>query len=303
VDTLDNMRTFLAVVRTGSFSAAARALDTVPSVVTKRIGQLEHRLKADLFVRSTRKLDLTESGVRYHRRFLPLITEIDAALRNEPRARLEGRLRIKCPTTITVNYYGDVLAEFQRVHPGVRMELVLMDRSVNPLEEGFDIAIGALPSSYANVADFPLCVMPRAIIAAPDYLAAKGMPEHPRELAQHDCPYFLATGTNWHFGGPQGAIDVDVPNTFGVNDSYVLLKAVEKGLGITIIARHIARSAIQAGRVVEILPDYPVPDLWIKALVPENRRSNPAVQAVLQALKDASQPTAPWDRVMMADRA
>lgn len=298
MDTLDNMRTFLAVVRAGSFSSAARALDTVPSVVAKRIGQLEHSLKTSLFVRSTRSLDLTEAGAHYHRRFLPLVAEIESAFRDGAAAGpgLKERLRIKAPTTLTVSHFGDMLTEFQKQNPGVRLEVILMDRSVNPMEEGFDVAIGALPATYANVVDIPLCRLRRTTVASPEYLAKAGTPTHPRDLTSHSCLSYLATGTSWRFEGGQGGISVDVPSQFGVNDSHVLLNALEKHLGIATMARHIARDSIKAGRLVEILTDYPVPDLWVRALIPESRRHNPAVEALVQYLKDQSQPVSPWDR-------
>ncbi len=298
MDTLDNIRTFLAVVKSGSFSAAARSLGTVPSVVAKRVDQLEHRLKASLFVRSTRSLHLTEVGERYHPRFLAIITEVDHAFSDAAgsRSRLEERLRIKCPTTLASAHFGAVLTGFQQANPGVRMELVLMDRSVNPIEEGFDIAIGALPAAYANVHDVPLCPLPRALFASPAYLAAAKPLLHPRDLMEHNCLTYLAAGNHWRFDGPSGAIDVETPTVFSVNDSFVLLSAAEKGLGVALMARHIARASVAAGRIVEVLADYPSPSLWVKALVPESRRRSPAVQAVLQWLIDASQPTAPWDR-------
>lgn len=303
MDTLDNIRTFLAVVKTGNFSAAARSLETVPSVVAKRVDQLEHRLKVQLFRRSTRRIELTEIGDRYYPRFLQIVTDVDSAFKDVAVARekLEGRLRIKCPTTLSIMHFGDVLTGFQRAHRGVHMELVLMDRSVNPLEEGFDVAIGALPSSYASVVDIPLCAMPRVLVASPAYLEKAGVPRHPRDLLEHDCVAFLATGSHWRFDGPSGPVDVDVQTSFSVNDSHVLLSAVEKDLGITMMARHIARPSIQAGRVVEVLADYAVPSLWVKALVPENRRRNPAVQAVVQWLIEASHPVAPWDRTIAAE--
>lgn len=298
MDTIDNMRTFIAVVRSGNFSAAARALDTVPSVIAKRIGQLEHRLKVPLFHRSTRSLELTEAGTHYHARFKLLLADIDSVFREDmgKAPGLQERLRIKCPTTLTVSHFGNMLTDFQSRNPGVRMEIMLMDRSVNPLEEGFDISIGALPASFANVVDIPLCPLRRMAIASPRYLERAGEPNHPRDLVRHSCLCYLSTGTNWRFEGAQGGIYVDVPSTFGVNDSHVLLSAVEKDLGIAVMARHLVRDRIESGRLVEVLPDYPVPDLWVRALVPESRRRNPAVQAVLQWLIDGSQPAAPWDR-------
>ena len=298
MDTLDNMRTFLVVVRTGSFSAAARELDTVPSVIAKRVNQLEHSMKMPLFRRSTRSLELTPVGHRCHTRFMQIVTEVDHAFKDAASnaSRLEERLRIKCPTTLTILHFGALLTRFQAENPGIQMELVLMDRSVNPVEEGFDLAIGALPSSYANVVDIPLCPMPRAAYAAPSYIERHGEPVHPRDLIDHKCLSFLATGSNWQFEGSAGAVSVNVPTSFSVNDSHVLLNAVEQGLGIAMIASHIARRSVAAGRIVQVLTDYPVQDLWVKALVPANRHKNPAVQAVVACLRDASAPVAPWDR-------
>ncbi len=302
MDMLENMRTFVAVVKTGSFSAAARAIDTVPSVVAKRVGQLEHSMKAPLFHRSTRKLELTIIGHRCHTRFLSILTEVDDAIKDTTQSgsRIEERLRIKCPTTLTIMHFGDLLTGFQAAHPRVKMELVLLDRSVNPLEEAFDVAIGALPTSYANIADIPLCAMPRTLVASPAYLEKAGTPLKPRDLADHDCLAFLAAGTNWVFHGETAMVAVDVTANFSVNDSHVLLSAAEKHMGIAMLATHIARPSIDAGRVVEVLTDFPVPALGVKVLVPENRRKNPAIAALIDWLIDACQPLAPWDRPIAA---
>ena len=295
---LEVLKTLVAIAETGNFSAAARAMGTVPSVIAKRIDQLEHRLKVKLFERSTRRIEPTEIGERYYPRFLQIVTDVDHAFNDavKTRGRLEGRLRIKCPTTLVTLHYGDVLAGFQREHPGVHVELVLMDRSVNPLEEGFDVAIGALPVAYPSVVDIPLCTMPRMLIASPAYVEKRGMPIHPRDLEDHECVAFLTAGTQWRFDGPDGPNDVDVQISFSTNDSQVLLIAAEKDLGVTMMARHVAQPSVDAGRVIEVLSGYSVPDLWIKALVPENRRHIPVVRAVVDWLIDASQPVAPWDR-------
>ncbi|WP_127105248.1 LysR family transcriptional regulator [Pararhodobacter zhoushanensis] len=291
MDTLDNIRTFLAVARHGSFSATARALDTVPSVVSKRVSQLEHQLKTPLFVRSTRELALTEAGRVYSLRFQAALPELDAVLHDGwgPRSALQAHLRIKCPTTLSMYYIGDALVSFRSAHPGVRIELVLMDRSVNPIEERFDIAIGALPTTYTNVVDIPLCGMKRLLVASPDYLRTHGMPDHPRDLAGRECNVFAATGATWVFEGPSGTVSVEVQNSFTANDSTMLLKAVEHGLGFATLASYIAQPAVDAGRIVAVLPDFRLPDFTIKAMVPDNRRLNPAVQVLLQHLIDASQ--------------
>lgn len=297
MDTLTNIRTFLTVVRTGSFSAAARALDTAPSVITKRINQLEHQLKVPLFSRSTRKLDLTETGERYFPRFKSILAELDEAFRDvtDSQFRMVERLRIKCPTSLAIQFFGKILTDFQVAYPGIRIELVIYDRSVNPVEEGFDIAIAGMPSSYPNVKDIPLSPLPRTTIASPEYLDRAGRPEHPCELINHDCLSFMPTGTHWTFNGAQGEISVDVAPRLTVNDSHVLIDAVEKGLGVARMFNHVAEPSVRAGRSVVILSDFPIPNLWVKAQVPDNRLNNKAVQAALSWMRDACDPVAPWE--------
>ncbi len=290
MDTLLNIKAFLATVREGSFSGAARRLGVAPSVIVKRINRLEDQMRAQLFVRSTRRLTLTDTGDRSAMRFRTIVAEVEDALESGRAAArgVEGHLRIKCPTTLTIVYVGEVLCEFQLAHPNVSIEVALIDRSVNPVEEGFDIAIGALPASYSNVIDEPLCPYPRVVCAAPSYVAQHGEPAHPRDLIEHDCLTFLATGTTWAFQSPRGIIDVEVRSRFNVNDSQVLHAAARKGLGIATIARYIARDSIAAGELKPLLVDYPVPELWLKALVPHNRSQKPAVQSLLQWLKSSA---------------
>lgn len=291
MDTLLNIKAFLATVREGSFSGAARRLGVAPSVIVKRINRLEDQMHTRLFVRSTRRLTLTDTGERSETRFRTIVAEVEDALesgRSVSRG-VEGHLRIKCPTTLTIMYVGDVLAEFQLAHPNVSIEVALIDRSVNPVEEGFDMAIGALPASYSNVLDEPLCAYPRVVCAAPSYIAQRGEPVHPRDLIEHDCLTFLATGTTWSFQSPRGVIDVEVRSRFNVNDSQVLHAAARKGLGVATIAKYIARDSIASGELKPLLTDYPVPELWLKALVPHNRSQKPAVQSLLRWLKTSAQ--------------
>ncbi len=189
MDTLLNIKAFLATARAGSFSAAARELGVAPSVIVKRINRLEDQMRAQLFLRSTRKLTLTDTGERYFPRYQTIVGEVENAINGAASAtdRIEGHLRVKCPTTLALLNFGEILNDFQVAHPGIAIDLVLIDRSVNPVEEDFDIAIGAMPASYANVIDEPLSPYPRVLCAAPSYLEARGEPKHPIDLIGHDC--------------------------------------------------------------------------------------------------------------------
>lgn len=298
MDTIDNMRTFIAVVRAGSFSAAARNLDTVPSVISKKINRLEDQIGAPLFIRSTRKLQLTETGERVHPRFVSIVAEVSDTFADmrDAASPMDGTLRIKCPTTLCVLHFGRIITEFQAAHPQARIDLVLMDRSVNPVEEGFDIALGAIPSSYPNVEAIPLCPYPRRMVASPRYLARAGELSHPRHLLEHDCLTFHPTGSNWIFEGEQGPVSVEIHSRFSVNDSLVLVESALADLGIAVVAEYLARPHIESGALVDILPEYSVPDIWVSAWIPTMRAQDRLVMAMCDWIIQAVQPLAPWDR-------
>ena len=281
----------------GGFSQAARQSGLVPSVVSKRIDQLEWRIRAPLFTRTTRKLTLTDVGERYLPTVRELVRQIDDTLAGMARASgdLEGHIRIKMPTTLGTLYLSEMLNEFLRDQPRISMDVVLADRSVNPLEEGFDLAIGARPELYGQVKDHPLCPIGRRLCAAPGYLARRGVPQHPTELIDHDCLVFSTSGARWEFNTPQGQIGVDLQPKLKTNDGVALCRATVSGLGISVLADYLALPAIQAGELVEILPDLSPPDIWLKALVPANRIDLPRIRMLLQWLKQRLTAANHWD--------
>ena len=299
MDTLSNLKAFVATADAGSFSGAARQLGIVPSVISKRIDQLEWRIQAPLFTRSTRRLTLTDVGDRYLPTVRDLVRQVDDALAGIARAsgELEGHIRVKVPTTLGVMYLSDILNDFLRSQPMISMEIVLVDRSVNPIEEGFDIAIGALPELYGRVQDRPLCLMKRRLCAAPAYFERKGTPQHPRDLVDHDCLVFTTSGARWDFQTQQGLIGLDVRPKLRTNDGAAVCQAAISGSGIAVLADYLAAPAIQAGQLVEILKPFEVPDVWLKALVPTNRIELPRVRMLLDWLEQNLKPMTPWEKI------
>lgn len=297
MDNFSNIRTFLVVARLCSFSSAARETNTVPSVVSKRISQLEQQLKTQLFMRSTRGLKLTEAGYGYQQRFIALMADFDAAFEGvEGSARPQEHISIKCPSTLLAMHLSDVLIQFRLDNPGVRIDLVMVDRTVNPLEEGYDLAIGALPATYPHVLDVPLYPLPRTLVASPAYLGRRGHPEHPRDLLNHDCIIFPASGNRWEFESPSGEVAVDVNCVFSTTDSRIMRDAAARGVGVALVSEYLVRPLVRAGELVRLLPDYHVPDLYVKVLVPESRRSRPTVRAIVDTLVAAMRPAPPWER-------
>jgi DNA-binding transcriptional LysR family regulator len=298
MDMFQNMRAFLAVAETRSFSAAARRSRLATSVLTKRVDQLERAVKMKLFTRTTRTVALTEAGRRWLERVRSLVADFDDTMRQVSDAGqdLEGPLRIKAPTTLTVLYVADILARFQALYPKLSMEVVLADRALNPADEGFDVAIAAFDTTFSQVVDIPLCPLRRMLCAAPDYLARRHLPQHPRELSEHDTLCFAPTGSIWSFNGPQGSTTVEISPRMSANDGQVLLRAALAGNGIALLSEYLIAPALRAGDLVPVLETYQPPEWWVKVLVPETRMQVARVNALVNFLKAAFSPAPPWSR-------
>lgn len=286
MDTLDNLKAFVATAEAGSFSQAARQSGLVPSVVAKRIDQLEWRIRAPLFTRTTRKLSLTDVGERYLPAVRRLIREVDETLAGMARSSgaIEGHIRVKIPTTLGILRLSELLNRFIASQPMISLDIVLADRSVNPVEEGFDLAIGARPESYGQVRDHPLCPIRRTLCAAPGYLQRAGIPQTPAQLIDHDCLVFATSGPRWEFMGPQGLVGVALRPRLTSNDGIALCNAALAGQGIALLADYLVATHLLSGELVQVLPQMRLPDLWLKALVPSNRIELPRVQTLLQWL-------------------
>ncbi|MEP7245585.1 MAG: LysR substrate-binding domain-containing protein [Gammaproteobacteria bacterium] len=298
INNLLNINSFIRVARLGSFSAAARELKAAPSVIAKRITQLEKTIGAKLVIRSTRGLGLTAAGERYLPRFVRLIAEHDELFNGAQgnNRRIEGVLRIQTPPTITSMFMGTMLSKFQVEHPFVDMDVILMERSVNPLEEGFDLALGAWPVSYPNVIDVPLCRYDLVTVCAPSYLRGRTPPQHPTELVDHQCLTTVLFRTSWGFTHSRGTMNVEVHSRMQSSDSRMVRDAARMGLGITILPRFLVNEDLREGTLVQLLEEFPVTVYWLKVLVPRMKMNRPAVRELVSFLKDCMQPEPPWER-------
>jgi DNA-binding transcriptional LysR family regulator len=296
MDMVANLRAFLAVARYGGFSQAARQLNLVPSVAAKRVSQLEHAVGTRLFERSTRKVELTEAGELFQVRARSLIADLDEALSGLKRSgdRLEGRILMMVPTTLHMLVLSDALSSFLLVHTHITMELALVDRSVNPAEEGFDLAIsGHAASSYEGVIDVPLHPFEQVLCASPDYLQRRGTPLHPHDLEDHDGLFFKPLGTAWRFESEQGQLSIEVQPRLIANDNVTLRAAALAGNGIAMLPRYVAGDAIRGGQLVALLPDFPLPRAWFRAHVTQHRAKLARIAALLEWLKSALQQALP----------
>lgn len=296
MNTLQNLRAFLDVASAGSFSAAARKVGVATSVIAKRIDQLEAATGTRLFQRTTRSVSLTEAGQGWIGRVRSMVADMEDMMASVGRKdhELEGPLRVKAPTTMTILHLAGIFARFQRCHPKIVLEVVLTDRPVNPADEGFDVAIAAFGTTFNRVADHPLCPLRRVLCASPDYLVRRGTPSHPRDLLAHDTLSFQPTGNVWAFGSLQGPILMTVAPKMSANDGQVLLAAALAGNGIALLSEYVALPWLRQGELAAVLEAFPLPEIWLKALVPEARMLVSRVRALTEFLKESFAPVPPW---------
>ncbi|HSQ95426.1 MAG TPA: LysR family transcriptional regulator [Croceibacterium sp.] len=285
MDNLLNVRTFLAAARLGSFAAAARSFAVSPSVVSKRINQLEHEFRVALFHRSTRDLRLTEDGARVLPRCIKLLHEYDDIRDVAPTAEISGDLRVDAPGSVTALILGPIFCDFLAEHPAINLDLRLTDRLDNPITRNCDLTIGTRPSTDENVRDFSLMPYPCAAYASNAYLDRHGCPNHPRDLVEHYCLVSLLHGKTWHFYGDEGDVGLTVSPRLSVNDTIVLREAVRRNLGIAILPAFLTEDDLADGTLRHVLPEFRPPPMWIKAQVPTHKAAKPGVNALLDFLQ------------------
>ena len=289
MDVLTNLRTFLMVARCGGFTEAARRLHVVPSVAVKRVNQLEKTVGCQLFKRTTRSTQLTEAGEQFRGKAAQLVGAFDEVIHGLERVEgeLDGLIRIMTPTTITVFHLSRAFASFMSQHPKIRLEIAMVDDASNPWEKGFDIAISGRFASYEGVTDVPLCPVMPLLCASPKYLALRGCPGHPRELAAHDCLVFRPAGSHWLFQSTtEGVFDVDVSSARMVaDDNLSLREAAEAGCGLAILPTYLVQDAIVEGSLRLVLPEFLPGENWFRAYVPQRRLPVPRVSAFLEFLQ------------------
>ena len=254
------LEVFVRVVAAGSFSAAARALRMTPSAVSKLIARLEARLGARLVSRSTRRLQLTPEGAAFHDSGLRILADLEAAEREAAAgAAPRGRLRVNSYVPFGQHRLIPLLPRFLERYPEISVEAVLTDSVIDLLEERADVAIRAGPLSESRLVARKLGQSRMAVVAAPSYLEARGMPRMPADLGRHNL---LAFGfarhvDGWPFVDANGsAIIVPIFGNTTVSDGEAMRLAALSGAGIARLARWHVEPDIAAGRLIPLLEDF-----------------------------------------------
>ncbi|WP_223415680.1 MULTISPECIES: LysR family transcriptional regulator [unclassified Pseudomonas] len=293
MDIFQTMRFFVAVAQTGSFTAAAQMLDTTTTNVSKAVTSLEARLQTRLINRTTRRLALTEAGVRYLQRCEKILDEVREADEEAGTAHITpvGRLKIHAMSAIGNHYVIDAIAKYRETHPSVMFDLTLTNRLPDLLEEGYDMSIVLardLPDS-GFVAQ-RLGITYSILCASPAYLKKRGHPDSPGALGAHDCLRIVNTVMpveNWAFEGPDGVETVNVPvSPFHVNTADAMTVAIKNGMGIGIQPIASAVDGLRAGTLVRVLPDYHFEEFNLFAIYPSRKFVDAKIKTWVEFLKD-----------------
>ena len=283
MDRFDAMRLFVAVAEASSFGAAARRLGVSPPVVTRAVAALEQRLGARLLHRTTRAVRLSDAGGHYLadcRRILHEIDEAEAAV-GGAHAEPRGMLALTAPAMFGRRHVAPVAIDFLARHPGVTLRTLLVDRVVDLIDEGIDVAvrIAHLPDSTMNATR--VGTMRRVVCAAPDYLAAEGEPARPSDLTRHRVVTFApgVAPPGWTFHAGARTETVNPPAHLMVNTAEVAVAAAVAGRGLTRVLAYQAAREVRAGQLRVVLEEFEPPPIPIHVVHREGRSTSGRVRA------------------------
>jgi DNA-binding transcriptional LysR family regulator len=288
---------FARVVSAGSLSSAGRELGLSPAVVSKRLRKLEDRLGTRLLQRTTRQTALTEAGQGFYERIVAILAGIEEAEAFVTRRSTlpRGTLKVSAPTSFGRMHIAPHLGPFMRANPDLSLNLVLSDEFVDIVGEGFDLAIRIAELSDSSLVARRLAPVERFLVAAPDYLAANGMPQSLADLDRHVC---LPAHNHepWRLEGPDGPLVYRPEGPLATNSSEVLRQTVLAGIGIALRSTWDVGPELASGRLVRVLPDYQASrNVAVHAVYPSRRFLPAKVRLFIDYLADLYGPTPYWE--------
>jgi DNA-binding transcriptional LysR family regulator len=283
MDRLDELAVLVAIVDHGSLVGAARRLRRSPPAITRALAALEHRVGARLIERTTRRLSPTEVGRALAEESRALLSAYDEAVADIAPAPVRGLLRITAPVQFGKLHVAPLAATFLQRFPDSQVELVLHDRNLDLIEESLDVAIriGALSDSSLLVRR--VGEVRQVLVASPDYLARRGTPATPADLAAHDTIFSSSTSgpLEWRFGSRGRSASVRLAPRLLVNDVDARLAAARSGQGIVRVLSYQVYDEIAAGKLIRLLRSFEPPPLPVQLLTASRAHMPPKIRAFL----------------------
>jgi len=289
MDSLSGISMFVLVAETRSFTKAGQQFGVSSSAVGKSIARMEERLAVRLFHRSTRSITLTAEGALFLERCRRILGEVEAAEAelSEVAGAPRGRLRVSTPQL--TGLVMPALDAFMQQYPDIALDIDLSDRMVDVIEEGFDAVIRTGEQHDSRLTARRLGACRQVMVASPAYLAQRGVPQHPRELAQHSCLLhkFPATGKleRWPFRLPDGEPEPLLPERLTCNTIEAITYAVKQNKGIAFLPTFIVRDELASGELVTVLDDYMDKMVTFWVLWPSSRYASPKLRVFIDFLQ------------------
>jgi len=290
VDKLEAMAAFVEIVDRGSLTAAAEGLGkSLPTMVRKLAG-LEESLGVRLLRRTTRRMSLTEEGRSYLERCRRILADVEEAEEMLTRGQAEprGALRVTAPVLFGQMHVAPAVVGFLRTYARVKVELLLLDRVVNLVEEGIDVGIRIAQLADASMIAIPVGEVRRVVCASPGLLRRVGVPKHPEALAGRPCIQFhgLAPAASWQLreGGRNLSVPIDGPLV--CNQAASALEACAEGLGFGQFLSYQVAPLVAVKKLRVVLPDFEPPPIPVSVVYPHARLMSPRIRVFVDWMKD-----------------
>lgn len=296
-DRFEDLRVLVAVVSAGGFAAGAERLGVAKSAVSRRIRELEDRLGARLFDRTTRRVQLTEAGLEFYERAVELLAGLDKAeeAASSASGALRGRIRVAAPISFTTHCLAPAVAQFLQRHAEVSLLIDTDDRMVDLIRDGFDVAIriGRLPDS--SLVARRLATIRHVCVGSPALLARLGTPKSPEELSRYPGVFYsnVEHGTYWKFAN---GVVPPVVSRIEFSNGDAVREAAIAGMGVAILPTFIAHDAVRRGALKIVLGEHMRPPIAMYALHPSKRNQTMRARAFIEFLVDTFGDEPFWDR-------
>jgi len=292
MDRLTSLTAFVRVVDSGGFSAAGRRLNMSTTMVSNHVQSLEDRLGARLLNRTTRKVSLTEIGKTYYDRCVQILADLEQAddIAGSQQSTPRGTLRIYTATHI-VPFIAPVVAEFLATYPDLKVDLNMGERTLDIIEEGFDVAIRLTPPPDSSLIVRSLATWRHVLCCSHPYLEKHGRPQALSDLSGHNCVRhaLYPFGDEWRFEDRKGAqASVRVSGNLISNSGDTLRTAALQGIGISLAPGFLIHDDLEEGRLVRLLPEYRPVELSMNAVYPHRHHLSAKVRIFIDMLAQHS---------------
>lgn len=304
MDRLLCIEAFVRVAETGNFAKAALQLSVTRSVITHRIQQLEQFINAPLFHRSTRHVRLSDVGETYFKECVDMVASFNSLTEHmrELRSKPTGKLRIQMLPGFAIGHFGILLGEFNRLYPDIEVDIIVNDRVVDPIEEGFDVAFQMFPPLAETLIERKLFSVRRLFCLSPEYAAEFGVPQHPDDLLKHKIALYegYPSRNRWIFNNGGEQLELSLPGQIRSNSVHLLRDYAVSGVGVVCLPTLVASDDLLSGKLIPVLTDFPLSSFNFSAVFPATQRRALKVRSLIDFLSERIGETPCWDEPLLA---